>query len=534
MNDILDSSTIKKFTEIINPINENDKKKQINVYGTMTSSKTVKIDGGEDISPCICLMKAKEGERVNLIIKNGTVYVTGNASSPATDDSAAGIAGMLSDPAVAANILDYGTRYFTNAEILEQCKIAYTQTWVRSEGFYQDEVRDGDMLMITVIRTEQSNSIAKLVLRANGYTDRFDPVNATVIQYGEMNTYFYHNSNGAFILSNVDKHSFQLNDTNIHSKCPNLDINKYEAGNSLMFFNDKNSKTFAYIGPYNTTSHHSCLSSAYNASGTNHYFGPAIDASGNKTFYGNGLTQLGTQLTNVVHTSGNETVNGQKTFQQTGLKSKHTGITIGTVPSSNQYIYAPIAADSANYEFGWCRQGYMTNGTTRSSILTAQTVNGTKTYNELGCAIDAKGTRSYVVSDANAFRTAIGANNASNLTTGSIPPARLPAWTSIGNTTGYATLSYTNLSTSGYREVMVVAYYSTTYWCSLILQVGNLHDTTKRECYLSGGLNDTAIDGNKGRGCAVNLCRTSMAGVIMSIDSTNYTNSARFYLYARK
>lgn len=74
-------------------------------YGTVESAGdevTVLLDGAEDASPAACAMAVHEGDRVTLEVRGRRVVVTGNITSPATDDAAANAAQRSADEAAAS------------------------------------------------------------------------------------------------------------------------------------------------------------------------------------------------------------------------------------------------------------------------------------------------------------------------------------------------------------------------------------------------------------------------------------------------
>jgi len=68
----------------------------------------------------------------------------------------------------------------------------------------------------------------------------------------------------------------------------------------------------------------------------------------------------------------------------------------------------------------------------------------------------------------------------------SLETADLPtvSFTSLGTTSGEKTI---NINCSGYAWILVRAYYSTTYWSTIIVPTGQLDASTYRDFYLGGG-----------------------------------------------
>lgn len=165
-----------------------------------------------------------------------------------------------------------------------------------------------------------------------------------------------------------------------------------------------------------------------------------------------------------------------------------------------------------------------------------RTVGGSGKYNTLRLLVNKDGTPVVSVSDGSAWRSGIGANNASNLTEGTTSIARggtgqtskLAAFKSLGGWTKVAGITGTNSATidlSSYYEVMIVGWYSTTYIGSANFMVANF-GTTQKEVYLGGGY---ASGGS--RRAAVKLSTTKFTGVVMNIDGTAVTGN--WNLYAR-
>lgn len=113
----------------------------------------------------------------------------------------------------------------------------------------------------------------------------------------------------------------------------------------------------------------------------------------------------------------------------------------------------------------------------------------------------------------------------------------LLGWNQIVQTTGTTAATFDNLSTAGYKEVMVAAYYSTTYWGACILPIGLLHATTKRTVFLPGGntsftlasASATSTNGGNGRRAAANVTLASITPYQIWIDGTNVNGTWRIY-----
>lgn len=92
----LSNDIISQFVKITN--DKTEEKKESIVYGTIVvsnSTKYVKIDGSDLLTPIMATADAQDGDRVTVMIKNHTATVTGNVSSPAA--RTADVKGMGSD-----------------------------------------------------------------------------------------------------------------------------------------------------------------------------------------------------------------------------------------------------------------------------------------------------------------------------------------------------------------------------------------------------------------------------------------------------
>ena len=80
----LSSDLISQFVKITNDTNK--AKSETTTYGTISKqgdSTYVKLDGAETTTPVVTTVNVDDGDRVVVMIKNHTAYVTGNMSSPA-------------------------------------------------------------------------------------------------------------------------------------------------------------------------------------------------------------------------------------------------------------------------------------------------------------------------------------------------------------------------------------------------------------------------------------------------------------------
>lgn len=191
-------------------------------------------------------------------------------------------------------------------------------------------------------------------------------------------------------------------------------------------------------------------------------------------------------------------------------------------------------ADEADF-FGSLQATKQTNG---EGVLIEghRTVGGADKYNTLRLLVNKDGTPVVSVSNGAAWRSGIGADNASNLTAGTTAIARggtgqtskLAAFKALGGWTKVAGITGTNSATinlSSYYEVMIVGWYSTTYIGSANFMVANFN-TTQKEVYLGGGYTSGGS-----RRAAVKLSTTKITGVQLAIDGTAVTGN--WNLYAR-
>lgn len=113
--------------------------------------------------------------------------------------------------------------------------------------------------------------------------------------------------------------------------------------------------------------------------------------------------------------------NGNLTVHNENIRIRETDITRDTVPSSNTYGNGLYLLDSDGNVFGYFRPESLTNGNEGVYVGAFRKINGSNIYNEIHFRIAADGTRSIAVSDAAAWRTAIGAvNKAGDTMTGKL------------------------------------------------------------------------------------------------------------------
>ena len=101
----LSNDIISQFVKITN--DKTEEKKETIIYGTVVvsnSTKYVKIDGSDLLTPIMATADAQDGDRVTVMIKNHTATITGNVSSPAA--RSADVKGMGSDYQKLSNKID--------------------------------------------------------------------------------------------------------------------------------------------------------------------------------------------------------------------------------------------------------------------------------------------------------------------------------------------------------------------------------------------------------------------------------------------
>ena len=118
-----------------------------------------------------------------------------------------------------------------------------------------------------------------------------------------------------------------------------------------------------------------------------------------------------------------DTMTGNLTVSKAGavIAIKNTSITVGTTPSSS--IYGPYVSfqDSAGVALAAVGAQYINDGNLGAYLQGARSVNGTTVYNKLSLSVNSSGGRTVTVSDAAAWRTAIGAvNKAGDTITGKL------------------------------------------------------------------------------------------------------------------
>lgn len=215
----------------------------------------------------------------------------------------------------------------------------------------------------------------------------------------------------------------------------------------------------------------------------------------------------------------------------------------GRAPSGRAYIDGRYMRDRNGDNVGY-QQVTVDDGEVLHTVAaqSKDAAGGNALVNRLALGIDAQGKRTVHVSEQAPWRAAIGAaaashnHSAASITSGTLPIARggtgaatkaaafkaLGAWTKVAEVTG---TNSATVSLSGYYEVLVMAWYSTSYMGSACFLASNFTATAK-EIYLGGG-----YDSGGSRRCCCSLSSTAFAGVRTTTDGTART--ATYRLYAR-
>lgn len=76
MCDILEL-TVKMLNDFVNAlVVKPEKKTEETYYGTMDNDEVI-FDGAQISTPCVPLVETEDGDRVTVLIKEGTCYITG-------------------------------------------------------------------------------------------------------------------------------------------------------------------------------------------------------------------------------------------------------------------------------------------------------------------------------------------------------------------------------------------------------------------------------------------------------------------------
>ena len=216
--------------------------------------------------------------------------------------------------------------------------------------------------------------------------------------------------------------------------------------------------------------------------------------------------------------------------------------------------------DVDNRQFARFLARQLTNGRVRAAIEAMGHHTGSNVWNSFGVEVRPDGSQHYFATDLANFRADLGISNASNLTSGTVPTARLPnipianlptitvakggtgattaaaarsnlgaaaaTWTQVATTTGTTAKTFTALNEAGYKEVLIRAYHSTDYWGTCLLRVADL-TTSDREFYLTGG----NISASSGRRACCKMQVGKITPINIWIDGTNY--SGTWHVFAR-
>ena len=140
---------------------------------------------------------------------------------------------------------------------------------------------------------------------------------------------------------------------------------------------------------------------------------------------GNGTSDSNRSNALTVDWDGNTTAKGGEFAGTVKLKSTNIDRN-GSNPSSVQYSKFLQFDDKDGDRVGVICVARETDGRSRISLYAYNDNGGTEVSNSISVYVAKDGTRTYGVADSAAFRSAIGAQNAANLTTGTLPSGRLP------------------------------------------------------------------------------------------------------------
>lgn len=201
-----------------------------------------------------------------------------------------------------------------------------------------------------------------------------------------------------------------------------------------------------------------------------------------------------------------EGANAALRFQSTASTTK-----IGkNVPSSNVTLQSELVYDSDDTNVYY------------SQVVRNSSDHLYKSYvlrrlNAAGTAITG-GFYTYLTKDGESTLTFTGTNTKKNW------HKAISGWTSIATASGTTAKTFSDVSTAGYSELLVVCKYSTTYRSSVVVPVAEL-DTTERWWYLGGGWWST------GYGAACKLTKTKIAPDKIMVGSSSV--NADWTVYAR-
>lgn len=219
---------------------------------------------------------------------------------------------------------------------------------------------------------------------------------------------------------------------------------------------------------------------------------------------------------------------------------------LGVIPSETTYLASKYFRDKNGESVAWDQIYMGTSGKLLRAIgMGRNDANGeNRVRNGVIFGIDKDGNRDVTVYDKDAWLTGIGAaaashnHSAADITSGTLPLSR----GGVGSTTaagarsniGAAAKTWTILATvatgadatldlTGYSEVLILGYYSTTYLSSAVIPVAFL-GTTVRELYLGGVWTDAYS-----RGASVSLSKTSIHGWSFIINGASKNGTYRVY-----
>lgn len=219
---------------------------------------------------------------------------------------------------------------------------------------------------------------------------------------------------------------------------------------------------------------------------------------------------------------------------------------MGVIPSETTYLASKYFRDKNDESVAWDQIYMGTAGKLLRAIgMGRNDPNGeNRVRNGIIFGIDKDGNCDVIVYDKSAWLSGIGAaaeshkHSAADITSGTLPLSR----GGVGSTTaagarsniGAAAKTWTSLATvatgadatldlTGYSELLILGYYSTTYLSSAVIPVAFL-GTTVRELYLGGVWTDTYS-----RGASVSLSKTSVHGWSFIINGASKNGTYRVY-----
>lgn len=189
--------------------------------------------------------------------------------------------------------------------------------------------------------------------------------------------------------------------------------------------------------------------------GTNTFFGAQRTDTGNNIYFGIGSGGINRGIWDT-------TLNKWILYVDSSGNTNVSGLTTGSIPS--------LAADK------------ISSGTfdaARIPSLAASKIGS-------GQLAVARGGTGAATASANTVFAGPSSGSAAAPSFRSLVTADLPtvSFTSLGTTSGETSI---NINCSGYAWILVRAYYSTTYWSTIIVPTGQLDASTYRDFYLGGG-----------------------------------------------